>query len=330
MQPTIYDVAKAADVSISTVSLVLNRPERVGRVTREKVLGVIDRLGFVPRAEAVAKARRGLKRIGVVGPFTRYPSYRRRVAGIVDAASAAGFEVVIYDSLSATEAEAPLLDSLPLTGRVDALMVVSLPVDDAALERLKDLSIEVVLVDGRRSGLDCVFVDNARGGALAAEHLMARGRRRFAVLGERTDDAVLATHLAERGRGYVAALAAEGHAVPDEHRIAARLDLREATAAATALLSGADRPDAVFAASDLLAAGVLAAARSLGLAVPEDVAVVGFDDDTLAEALGLTSIRQPFEESGRAGFDLLKRRLGGGTGTREVQLGLELVARQTT
>ncbi|SFM97706.1 transcriptional regulator, LacI family [Pleomorphomonas diazotrophica] len=330
MQPTIYDVAKAAGVSISTVSLALNRPERVSRATRERVLGAIDALGFVPRAEAVAKARRGLKRIGVVGPFTRYPSYRRRVAGVVEAASAAGFEVVIYDSLSATEAEAPLLDSLPLTGRVDALMIVSLPVDDAALDRLTDLSIEAVLVDGRRPGLDCVFIDNARGGALAAEHLMARGCRSFALLGERTEDAVLATHLAERGRGYVAALEARGHRVPEENRITARMDLQDATAAAMALLSRPDRPDAVFAASDLLAAGVLSAARALGLGVPEDVAVVGFDDGTLAEALGLTSIRQPFEESGRVGFDLLQRRLGGGTGTREVQLGLELIERGTS
>ena len=323
---TIRDVADEAGVSISTVSLVLNSPERVSDPTRRRVLAAVDALGFVPKAEAVARARRGVGRIGVLAPYSSYPSVARRLAGMLDAVGRRPIEVVLFDQESAARTSSPLLGSLPVTGRLDGIIVVSQPLDDAIATRLGELRLATVLVDVRHPGFDSVHTDDAAGGRLAAGHLLARGHRRFGFLGEAqvSDRYVSPSQL--RLAGFRAALAEAGLGDPrvrlTDHRVG------QARAAARELLS-AD-VTAVFAASDTLAAGVMRAAHELGLAVPDDVAVVGFDDGQLAEALDLTTVRQPLEESGRTAMELLLRRLDGPGTPRDVALGLELAERGST
>jgi DNA-binding LacI/PurR family transcriptional regulator len=317
---TIRDVAVEAGVSISTVSLALNSPERVGDVTRRRILAAVDALGFVPKAEAVARARRGVGRIGVLAPYSSYPSVARRLTGVLRAVGSRPVEVVVFDQPSAARSTSPLLGSLPVTGRLDGLIVVSLPLDDATAERL--LRLATVLVDVRHPGFDSVHTDDSAGGRLVASHLLARGHRRFAFLGEAQESDLYVSPSQRRLAGFRAALGS----YPLEVR-PARHGVVSAVAAARELLAGADRPTAVFAANDTLAAGVMRAAHSLGLAVPEDLAVVGFDDGELAEALDLTTVRQPLEESGRAAAELLLQRLDGPGAPRSIALGLELIAR---
>src|SRR5690242_20617893 len=126
---TIYDVATLAGVSISTVSLALNAPTRVSAETRRKVLEAVDALGFVPKPEAVARARRGVGRVGVIAPYTSYPSAARRLNGILHAGSQHALEIVLFNQESAAQSTSPLLSSLPITGRLDGLIVISLPLD---------------------------------------------------------------------------------------------------------------------------------------------------------------------------------------------------------
>jgi DNA-binding LacI/PurR family transcriptional regulator len=316
---TIRDVAAAAGVSLSTVSLALNSPGRVSEATRRRVLDAVDELGFVPKAEAVARARRGVGRIGVLAPFSTYPSAARRVNGIVGAVGDRPLEVVLFDQESAARSSAPLLGSLPVTGRLDGIIVVSRPLDPAVARRLSRLP--TVLVDVRHPGFDSVSASDEEGGRLVAEHLLAQGHRRFAFLGEAQESDAYVSPSQRRFAGFRAALPGRPVAVlPASHR------LSSAVTAARTLLSAEHRPTAVFAADDTLAAGALRAAHALGLAVPADVAVVGFDDGDLAEALDLTTVRQPLEESGRIALEMLLDRPGP---VREVSLGLELVARGT-
>jgi DNA-binding LacI/PurR family transcriptional regulator len=318
--PTIRDVANEAGVSISTVSLALNSPERVGDATRRRVLAAVDALGFVPKADAVARARRGVGRIGVLAPYSSYPSVARRLTGVLRAAGSRPAEIVVFDQPSASRSPSPLLGSLPVTGRLDGLIVVSLPLEDAIARRL--LRLATVLVDVRHPGFDSVHTDDFAGGRLVAAHLLARGHRSFGFLGEAQESDLYVSPSQRRLGGFRAALGS----YPLDVRLAGH-GVVSAVAAVRELLAGADRPTAVFAADDTLAAGVMRAAHSLGLAVPEDLAVVGFDDGELAEALGLTTVRQPLEESGRAAAELLFRRLDGPGAPRSIALGLELVAR---
>jgi DNA-binding LacI/PurR family transcriptional regulator len=325
---TIYDVALAAGVSISTVSLALNSPTRVTASTREKILAAADELGFVPKADAVTRARRGVGRIGIIAPFSSYPSFARRLNGVFGLLADGSLEVVVFDQESASTAASPLLASLPLTQRLDGMVIMALPLDETAAERLKRLRLPTVLVDVVRDDFDCVSTDDRAGGALAAEHLIARGHTRLAYLGEDQRSHAYVSSSEHRLEGFRATALA--HGIEVGHRLITH-GVDEARQETLDLLDQPDRPTALFAYDDVLAVGVLKAVRERGLRVPEDLAVVGFDDSDLAVALDLTTVRQPFEESGRAGGQLLLDRMQNATvPRRHLTLDLTLVPRATT
>lgn len=140
--PTIYDVAEHAGVSITTVSRMINTPDKVNGKTRERIIAAIDALGFVPKAEARARAMRGTRRIGVISPFFTAPSFVQRLQGIAEALSAKKFELVIYTVDSADRLKS-FLSSVPLTGNLDGLIILALPVDDVDARRLVDHGLDV-------------------------------------------------------------------------------------------------------------------------------------------------------------------------------------------
>jgi LacI family transcriptional regulator len=328
---TIYDVAAKAGVSISTVSLALNSPARVRDETLTRIHAAIDELAFVPKTEAMARARRGVGRIGVIAPFTTYASFARRLNGVIAALRGESVETVIYDHEGAGTS---LLASLPLSRRLDGLIVMSLPLSEQVVERILDRHLTTVLVELERPGFSAVAIDNVVGSVLVADHLVARGHTRFAFIGERgtkphPHDRILQSEA--RMLGFRSALERHGFELPDERTRVGRHDLATAKREALELLDLPEPPTAIFAHDDVLASGVLHAARERGLRVPEDLAVVGFDDSELAEHLGLTSVRQPFEESGRvAGEILLAQLRDPSRSLQQVTLKLSLVERTTT
>jgi LacI family transcriptional regulator len=325
---TIQDVAKSAGVSIATVSNVLNAPERVRETTRARVLDAIDELDFVPKAEAVARARRGLGRIGVVAPLSSYPSFHERLQGILEALREQPFELVLYDQESVAVRH-DYLASLPLTRRLDGLIVM-LPFDDRVAERLLNRELETVLVDFSRPQFSGIDVDNQAGGALAAEYLMSRGHERFAFVGERQVEHFVITQSEDRLAGFRRALEGAGLGLPDEYVSLAPFGVEEARRQTHELLNLRTPPSAIFAYSDIQAIGVLKAARDRGLAVPGDLAVIGFDDLDVAGYLGLTTIHHPLAESGRIAVELLLERLSDPSRTvRSVRLPLSVVERET-
>jgi DNA-binding LacI/PurR family transcriptional regulator len=201
MSATIYDVAERAGVSISTVSLALNAPRRVKAETLERVLAAIDELKFVPKSEAVTRARRGVGRLGVIAPFTTYPSFARRLNGVLRATGDQSYEVVVYDQESAATST---LASLPLTQRLDGLIVMSIPFGDEIADRLVDQNIGTVLVELERPGFSSVTIDDVAGGRMAAKLLLDRGHSRFGFLGERQHDShgyLLQSNARRRRRG---------------------------------------------------------------------------------------------------------------------------------
>jgi LacI family transcriptional regulator len=325
---TIQDVANKAKVSIATVSNVLNAPEKVREATRSRVLEAIDELDFVPRAEAVARARRGIGRIGVVAPLSSYPSFHERLQGILEALRAQPFELVLYDQESVAVRH-DYLSSLPLTRRLDGLIVM-LPFEDRVAERLLGRELETVLVEFSRPQFSGVDIDNEAGGALAAEYLIARGHVRCAFVGERQVEHFVVTQSEERLTGFRRALEKAGLALPDEYVSLAPFGVEEARRQTHELLNLRTPPTAIFSHSDIQAIGVLKAARDRGLAVPGDLAVIGFDDLEIAGHLGLTTIHQPLAESGRIAVELLLERLADPSRTvRSVRLPLSVVERET-
>jgi DNA-binding LacI/PurR family transcriptional regulator len=332
--PTIYDVATRAGVSISTVSLALNAPERVREGTLRRVLTAADELGFVPKVEAVTRARHGVRRIGVFAAFTTHPSYARRLNGVLQAAAHERFEIVVYDQdeaaivadegIAATQTRSRLA-TLPLTGRVDGLIVMSPPFDDEIAQRLMSQHVTTVLVGLTWPGFSSVVTDDARGAGDVARLLAGRGHSRVAYIGG-ADTRWPGWPSAVRLESFRAALDVE----PEVRLTDPTHPYESALSAARELLGQSDRPTAIFAGSDLLASGALRAAQDLGLAVPSDVAVVGFDDGDLAEPLALTTVRQPFEESGQVATEILLSQLEDRRrSARQTTLSVSLVERST-
>jgi LacI family transcriptional regulator len=322
---TIYEVAELARVSISTVSNVLNKPERVKAETRERVLAAADELGFIPKTQAVTLARQGTGRIGVMAPFTSYASYLRRLAGVLRAASEFGLEVVVFDHESAALASSPALASMPIHGRLDGLLVMGLPIEEGIAKRFHERGLPTVAVDADSDRFSRVVIDDVEGGRLAAGHLLKKGHRRLGYLLER-QVSDYESQAVRRLVGFKEVVAAGGGDVVVE---ISDNSVAHARAAAARLLQLDPPPTAIMAHHDLLAIGALLAARDHGIDVPSGVAVMGFDDGEMAEAADLTTVRQPFEESGEAAIRLL-RSLDSRSSRSTLVLGLEIVERSTT
>jgi DNA-binding LacI/PurR family transcriptional regulator len=303
--PTIRDVARHAGVSAATVSRVLNDSPLVLGPTRERVQAAVDELGYRLNATARNLSIGRAMAIGVVVPFFTAPSVIERLRGVVERLGRGErreYDLMLFD-VEAPEPRA--FQHLVGRDRVAGLLIISLPVSDEAVAALARDELPAVLVDATHPALPRVVIDNVHGGELAAEHLLARGHRAIGFVGDHPDNAYGFTSSTDRRRGFEAALQRAGVA-PDPAYLRVGPHGREtADALASELLSLPDPPSAIFAASDLQAIGVLKAAERLVVRVPEELAVIGFDDVDLAEIVGLTTIRQPLREGGALAADLL-------------------------
>ncbi len=335
---SIRDVASLAGVSVGTVSNVLNHPDRVSEATRERVEAAVAKLDFV-RNESARQLRAGHSgMIGLVVLDAGNPFFTDVAFGAEQVITEAGYSLMLANSGEDTAREAR---HLGLFERIRAEGVLASPVDAAsgALTRLRERGIPVVLVDrGTDLTSECsVSVDDAAGGRMATDHLLELGHRRLGVVGG--PDSL--RQVVERRAGAQEAVA--GFA--DGNGRWARLDVFPTTALTIAegrrvggelaALDADVRPTGVFALNDLLALGLLQAFIQAGLRVPEDVALVGYDDITFAAAatIPLSSVRQPREDLGRQAATLLLEEVRPPSGGHEhphVVFTPELVARAST
>jgi len=302
--PTIFDVAELSGVSISTVSRVINTPEKVNFETRQKVYKAIDDLAFVPQAEARARALRLKGRIGVITPFFTAPSFVQRLRGIAATLSKENFDLIIYTVDSNNRLQS-YLSTLPLTGNLDGLVIVSLPVADADVNRLLEHNLPTVLIEFPHPLLNSVEINDVEGGRMATEYLIKKGHRRIAFLGD-SDLPEYSIHpVSFRLKGFRQAIKIANLDIPKEFVRLAPYNQEQARIIAKELLDSPNPPTAVFAATDLQALGVLKAARQMNIKVPEQLAIIGFDDLDMAEYEDLTTICQHLDESGRIAIEIL-------------------------
>jgi LacI family transcriptional regulator len=306
-RPSVKDVAELADVSIGTVSNFLNRPDVVAPSTRARVEAAIDQLNYHRNASA-RQLRAGVSTtVGAIISDVSNPFYTELLRGIEDRLTAAAHSLIICSTDSDPDREAAALRLLGEQG-VRGVIITPLDATGSRLTGLTELGIPAIVVDAHLDGFPSVAVDHVHGGRIAIQHLLSQGRRRIAVL-------VGPTNLQpsqERSAGAAQAVIEAG-LDPAEVLQVVRLSQISASggqAAIAPLLDGRVPPTAVFALNDLVSLGVLRELRRRGLRVPDDVAVVGYDDLFLAAELmvPLTSVRQPMRQMGWAAADLL---LGG-------------------
>ncbi|MDR7303724.1 LacI family transcriptional regulator [Haloactinomyces albus] len=302
---SIKDVAHHAGVSIGTVSNALNRPDRVSADTRARVRAVIDELGYV-RSESARQLRSGDSRImALLVLDIGNPFFVDVSRGAEHTARARGLGVMMCHSAQDPEAESLYL-SMFAEQRVRGVLVTPADTSGASLAGFRRHGIPYVFVDRVVDSDDAcsVSVDDVSGGRFAVQHLAEGGHERIAYVSG-------PAHLAQcQDRGVGAAAAIEEAGLPSEALTVLetqRLDVSSGKDAGARLLGLRPRPTAVFCANDLLALGVLQAMFAAGVRVPEDIALVGYDDIEFAEAAAvpLTSVRQPAVRIGETAAEML-------------------------
>jgi DNA-binding LacI/PurR family transcriptional regulator len=308
--PTIRDVARHARVGVATVSRVLNDSPRVSEEARQRVRRVIAQLGYRRSSTARNLARGRTQTIGVVAPFFTTPSVLERLRGMVEGLNRhVEYDLMLFD-VETVQQRADAFRRFARRDRVDGLLIVSLCPSETEATGLVSEGIPVVLVDAAHPDFPHMVIDDALGGKMATEHLLTRGHRRIAFIGDTTSPLGF-TSSEQRRLGMRRALREAGVDPRPGLELRAPHGREPARELGIALLSRPDPPTAIFAASDVQAMGALEAASAMDARVPEDIAVIGFDDIEAAAAVGLTTIRQPLRESGLRAVDLLLQALDG-------------------
>jgi LacI family transcriptional regulator len=309
---TIKDVAQSSGVSPMTVSRVINGSHRVSPGTRRRVEHAISELGYVPSRLARGLSGRRTGTLALIVPDVANPFFTAIVRAAEDVARRAGYRIILCDTRGDLGIEREVIEAT-IGYRVEGLVIA--PVSDLSrrhLRRLTEFGVPFTLVDRTVRGIDVDTIrgDSVGGAQLLVEHLISLGHRRIGFIVE-SDDVSTAR---DRRRGYESALAGAGIGVDPEILIeAATVDPSGGREAMQRLLALGNPPTAVFTVNNLVALGAIEAVREVGLGVPEDVALVCFDDIEYASRLHpfLTVMEQPAEEFGTLATQLLLDRVHG-------------------
>jgi DNA-binding LacI/PurR family transcriptional regulator len=294
-------VAAEAGVGVGTVSRVLNGGNQVSDATRNRVLSTIERLDYRPLRSASSLSKGRTDAVGILVSVITRPSVLARLVGVIDVLSEAGLDAVVFNVESRAQLDRHV-SSIIDQRRVDGIISISLRIPKERLARIRKLAIPLVLVDNCVPSLPCVYIDDVAGGKIATEHLLSLGHRRIGFIGDNAHTDLGMSASEDRYAGYLTAL--EGADIEPNFDLVARgPHSSEAAAVLTSALFelGKHRPTAIFASSDTLAVGVIKAAQQHALKIPDDLAVIGFDNLEVSSILDISTVNQPLLESGTKG-----------------------------
>lgn len=328
--PTIRDVAAEAGVSVATVSRALRGLPQVSPATRARVEAAAAELEYVPDPYAARLASTRAHTILVAVPVPGQWYYAQVVSGVEGVLSGEGYDLQLHVVGDDAQRQHFLDDILPTQRRIDGTILVDIPLTPEEADSLTRRGVRVVTVGQHIEGLVAVTIDNQQAAREATESLLAAGHRRIALIGGmptgRTDLSIPGL----REIGYREALEAAGVPVSESLIINGNFSIEGGADAAHHLLSREDPPTAIFALSDEMAVGALSAARELGVAVPDEVAVIGFDGHDFAAAIGLSTVHQPVAEFGEVAAQALLDAVDGQPWPADRVLDYDLVLRDTT
>lgn len=326
---TIRDVAREAGVSVATVSRALRNLPSVAEATRARVREIADGLGYVPDPYAARLGSTIANTVLVAVPLAGQWYYAQVVTGIEAILSEAGYDMTLTVVGGAQQREHFVADILPGLRRVDGTIIVDVDFDAEQTETIVALQAQVVAVGEHYPGLPSVSIDNEQAAHDGVSLLLAGGHRRIGFVGGMRDPGGQDSIPGKRSSGFHRAHAEAGVPVDESLILSGNFSVAGGMESGRALLTREDRPDAIFCLSDEMAIGVLGAARELGLSIPEDLCVLGFDDHDFSEALGLSTVRQPVVDAGETAAQMMLDILDGRPTGRQV-LVHEVIKRATT
>ena len=323
----ITDVAAAAGVSAITVSRALNTPELLSKPTLRRVLSAVEKLGYVPNLTAGALSSRRSRMIVAIVPTIGSPMYAEALQAFTDVLSQAGYHVVLGLGGFDERDEEKLITTL-LGRQPDGMLLVGNVQSAGAKRRLADAAIPIVEIWGDASPWADAQVgfNHASVGEAVAHHLCDRGHHAFGVVS--SDD----SRAMERLEGFRRTLRLRGHSVASQRLVAPPSTIMEGRRSLAALLHDLPEGGAVFCSSDLLAAGLLIEAGVRGVAIPSQLAICGFGDLEIGQAMepALTTVSVDGAEMGRIAARCLLDRLAGNAIPRRISVPVEIVQRGTT
>lgn len=332
---SIDEVARAAGVSTATVSRALSGRGHVSAPTKERVRSAARALGYVVSSSASSLASGRTRNVGVIVPFLDRWFFSTVLSGVASAVTRAGYDITLYNITADEKARGDIFRTFLRRGRVDAIIAVSIQLDDTETQDLLDLGIPVIAIGGPNPRLATLTVDDFAVARMATEHLLTLGHRAIAHIGANPEFDVDFHVPTTRRLGFEHALRAAGVEPNPSLYEPADFTIEGGYRAAKQLLGRPHgRPTAIFAGSDEMAIGALLAARDLGFTVPNDLSIVGIDGHELGDFFRLTTVEQfPFAQGERAAdaiFTLLEDAEEGRRPSGPGELPFELVVRETT
>lgn len=323
----VSDIAERAGVSTATVSRVLNDPHLVRTETRDQIYSAMRDLNYVPPSSHRDPETRS-HILGFFAPNLLLDSAIELLRAVEAELAATEFDVLIVNMRGNRDFFAFISSNAHILKKIDGAIVFSADISEQAVEFMKSADTPLVLMQARSQLVRAVSNNNFRGGQDAGEHLLACGYRSPAFIGWNPED----DHVTDRLAGFRAALTPSIGELPERARAFGELSIRGGYHATIDLLERF-QPDAIFFACDVMAIGGMKRLREMGIRVPEDIGVMGFDDLAIAEAVGLTTLHQFFSTKAEMIVRYLLDRLSGAVRTdkpEELQVSPRLVVRETT
>ena len=291
----IVEIAKMTGVSPATVSRALRGLHHVNEKTRTKIVEAALELNYPLRPDLLpASARTRTNVVVVIAPYISRWYFAQAINGIEQTLRESGIDMMLYN-FSQVESRQRVFQEKQLRGKVDAIIVISLPPKDEEIESIFGLGIPLTLLGFDYEGCNSVMVDDILGGKIATQHLIDYGHKNIAVLSGERDSALSFNVSDHRTKGFLQAITEANLEWNPENEIRGDYNILTAEIATEAFLGrkGRKLPTAIFCHSDEMALGAMKAIRRKGLRIPEDISVIGFDDNEIAQYVGLTTVSQP-------------------------------------
>jgi len=327
---TIHDVAKQAGVGIGTVSSVLNNSRPVKESTRQKVLAAVAELNFVPNSSGRRLSMGKTHTLGVIIPYFTIASQIERLRGAMSVIVDSDYDISLFTVENVPQRD-KVLQTVPRRGRVDGLLIFSLDLTDDNIHHIQQEKIPTVLIESTHPQLSHIYFNDVAAARKAVDYLINLGHRKIFYLSEDLHDPFGSANRHNRYEGYCQAMQASGLEIHPPYYREGWHRREKGRLMALEILKLPDRPTAIFAFSDELALGVLQAAQELGINVPQELSVIGYDDIELAQFARLTTVQQHLFETGVHGVEMLLNVIDKKTTTPlQLELPTDLIIRQTT
>ena len=329
-RPTINDIATKVGLSKASVSRALNGKQDVDPETRKRIFKIATQMGYVPSATARALSNGRSNCLGLLVPSLTWPWILEVLRGVAEEIERSGYSLMLYTTANGEDSERAFMSQVVPAGAVDGLALVIPPGMFEYIGELAKRGMPVVVIDdrGHHPEFPTVATTNLEGGRSATQHLIDLGRRRIAMLNGQLEFGCNRDRL----EGYKSALQDAGIRFEDRHTMTGYFTEESGASGIARVLESDPKVDAVFAANDLMAFGAMRAIRNSGRRIPDDVAVVGFDDIPASAITHppLTTVHQPLYEMGRKAAGMVMAAVRGDRIEGRIELPTSLVVRAST